>query len=150
MNLFTAGASALGAIAAIAAAVIAWLVYRHQQSADSPCAWVSLKRYGADYNIYEGWVHLDPPGNPPRGIEEIRVRSPKGTVICKWVDPDAAWGDRVLYDLARRRVHLCCRVDSLECQILRLRVRTGRWSWIEAACEIGGYSELAKRNARQR
>ena len=116
MEIFTAGASAIGAIAAIAATVIACLA---------------------------------PPGRPPRGIHEIRVRAPKGAKISRWRGQGAAWGDRVRYDPADPDASLFCRVDSPDLQVLRLRVRTGRWSWIETACEVADWNWLAEQDAHR-
>lgn len=147
MDIFTAGASAVGAIAAIAAVVISWLVYRHQRGVHAPGARAKAEfRENDGGSVFGVEVCLDPPGSPPRGIREVRVRAPKGAEVSRWRGRGAAWGDRVLYDLADAEAELFVRVDSPERQVLHLRVRTGRWSWVEAACEIADWMLIAERN----
>ena len=150
MNLFTAVVSAVGAAAAIAAVVISWLVHRHQRGVHAPGV-----RAKAEFREHDGGsvfgveACLNPPGNPPRGIHEIRVRAPKGAEVSRWRGKGATWGNRVLYDLADAEAGLFVRVESPERQVLRLRVRTGRWSWVEGACEIADWNWLAERNAHR-
>ena len=150
MDTFTAVVSSVGAAAAIAAVVISWLVHRHQRGVHAPSA-----RAKAEFRENDGGsvsaveVRLDPPGSPPRGIREVRVRGPKGAEVSRWRGQGAAWGDRVLYDLAEAEASLFVRVDSHERQILHLRVRIGRWSWVEAECEIADWMWIAERNAHR-
>lgn len=77
--------AALTALATISTAVIAWFAYRHQRRAGAPGFSLKAPRDSADGEYTYGCeFELDPPGQPPRKVREVRVLGPKGILVTQW------------------------------------------------------------------
>lgn len=147
LEVLTAVEAAVAAVGGIAAAMISWLIYRQQRSVNSPGAKLKAELVGRNGGyVFTVDAALDPPGSPPRGIREVRVIGPPGAELSRYRGSGASWGRGVRFELAEAEAYFHCRVSSPERQILRVRLKVGRWSWIQAGVEIADYFWLAESN----